>query len=90
MTLTGTYTLQDDIVTLRTAFGNKTAQLLGSNIATTDFVLLELFTAAAPPLLVASPGAAVQRRVRALSPCARSGLVFNERFYQMGAAADDL
>ena len=32
VTLTGTYTLQDDILTLRTAFGNKTAQLLGSNI----------------------------------------------------------
>jgi hypothetical protein len=32
--VTGTYTVQDGIVTLRTAFGSKTAQLLGSNPAT--------------------------------------------------------
>jgi hypothetical protein len=40
VTLTGTYTLQDGIVTLRTAFGNKTAQLLGSNLATLASIML--------------------------------------------------
>jgi hypothetical protein len=40
VTLTGTYTLQDDIVTLRTAFGNKTAQSLGSNPATLASIML--------------------------------------------------
>jgi hypothetical protein len=40
VTLTGTYTLQDDILTLRTAFGNKTAQLLGSNPTTLASIML--------------------------------------------------
>ena len=40
VTLTGTYTLQDDIVTLRTALGNKTAQLLGSDLATLASIML--------------------------------------------------
>jgi hypothetical protein len=40
VTLTGTYALQDGIVTLRTAFGNKTAQLLGSNLATLAGIML--------------------------------------------------
>jgi hypothetical protein len=40
VTLTGTYTLQDDIVTVTTAFGNKTAQLLGSNLAILASIML--------------------------------------------------
>jgi hypothetical protein len=40
VTLTGTYTLQDGIVTLRTAFGNKTAQLLGSDPDTLASIML--------------------------------------------------
>ena len=40
VTLTGTYTLQDGIVMLRTAFGNKTAQLLGSHRATLASIML--------------------------------------------------
>ena len=40
VTLTGTYTLQDGIVTLRTEFGNKTAQSLGSDPATLASIML--------------------------------------------------
>ena len=40
VTLTGTYTLQDGIVMLRTAFGNKTAQLLGSDADTLASIML--------------------------------------------------
>jgi hypothetical protein len=40
VTLTGTYTLQDGIVTLRTAVGNKTAQLLGSDPDTLASIML--------------------------------------------------
>src|SRR6516225_6501996 len=40
VTLTRTYTLQDGIVTLRTAFGNKTAQLLGSDPDTLASIML--------------------------------------------------
>jgi len=40
VTLTGTYTLQDGIVALRTAFGNKTAQLLGSDPDTLASIML--------------------------------------------------
>ena len=40
VTLTGTYTLQDGVVTLRTAFGNKTAQLLGSDPDTLASIML--------------------------------------------------
>ena len=40
VTLTGTYSLQDGIVTLRTALGNKTAQLLGSDLATLASIML--------------------------------------------------
>ena len=40
VTLTGTYTLQDGIVTLRTAFGNKTAQILGSDPDTLASIML--------------------------------------------------
>jgi len=40
MTLTGTYTLQDDVVTVRTEFANKTAQLLGSHLATLASIML--------------------------------------------------
>jgi hypothetical protein len=40
VTVTGTYTLQDGIVTLRTVFGSKTAQLLGSHPATLASIML--------------------------------------------------
>jgi hypothetical protein len=50
VTLTGTYTLQDGIVTLRTAFGNKTAQLLGSDPDTLASIMLrELYQDIADP-----------------------------------------
>ena len=50
VTLTGTYTLQDGIVTLRTAFGNKTAQLLGSDLDTLASIMLrELYQDMAVP-----------------------------------------
>ena len=50
VTLTGTYTLQDGIVTLRTAFGNKTAQLLGSDPDTLASIMLrELYQDMAVP-----------------------------------------
>ena len=40
VTLTGTYTLQDNILTLRTAFGNKMAQFLGSDPDTLASIML--------------------------------------------------